>query len=53
MFRCLGQHYPSVEVEAVVPPLDVVVRPNGQHVDGPAGRRPHCAGNPGVSYVLD
>ena len=34
-------------VKAVVPPLDVVVRSTGQHVDGPAGRRPHCAGNPG------
>ena len=38
-------------VKAVVPPFDVIVRSYGQHVDGPAGRRPHCAGNPGVSYV--
>ena len=40
-------------VKAVVPPLDVVAPSNWQHVDGPAGRRSHCAGNPIVSYVLD
>ena len=40
-------------VNAVVPPLDLVVRSNGQHVNGQAGRRPHCAGNPIVSYVLN
>ena len=40
-------------VNAVVTPLDVVVRSNGQHVDGPAGRRAHCAHNPIVSYVLN
>ena len=40
-------------VKAVVPPFDVIVRSYGQHVDGPAGRRPHCAGNPGVSYALN
>ena len=31
----------------------IIVRSDGQHVDGPAGGRPHCAGNPGVSYVLN
>ena len=36
-----------------MPSLNIVVRSNGQHVDGPAGRRSHCASNPVVSYVLD
>ena len=35
----------------MVPTLDVVVSSIGQLVEGPAGRMPHCAGTPGVSYV--
>ena len=35
----------------MVPTLHVVVSSIGQLADGPAGRRPHCAGTPGVSYV--
>jgi len=40
-------------IEAVVPSLNVVVCSNGQHEGGPAGRRPHCTSNPGVSYEID
>ena len=38
-------------VKTVVPPLDVVVRSNGQHVDKLAGRRPHCASSQRVLVV--
>ena len=36
-----------------MPTLNVVVGSNGKHEDGPAGRRPHCACNPGVGYIVD
>ena len=42
-----------LSIEAVMPTLNVIVGSNGQHEDGPAGRRPHCASNPGVSYALN
>lgn len=36
-----------------MPPLDVAVCSYWQHVDGPAGGRPHCTCYPVLCYILD